>query len=78
MPTAPNIGFPPATPNPLLNPLPRKDFSEITRLVEEHKSQLVVMGTQGRSFSGELFLGSVSHHVARASSAPVLLVPMVR
>ncbi len=55
-----------------------KPFEEITRLVREHNVQLVVMGTQGRSFAGELFLGSVSHNVARSSVAPVLLIPAVR
>jgi nucleotide-binding universal stress UspA family protein len=36
---------------------------------------LVVMGTQGRSFFGELLLGGVAHQVARQASAPTLLVP---
>jgi nucleotide-binding universal stress UspA family protein len=36
------------------------------------------MGTQGRGFTGELFLGSVSHNVARASVAPVLMISMIR
>jgi nucleotide-binding universal stress UspA family protein len=39
---------------------------------------LVVMGSQGRGFISELFLGSVSHAVARHSEAPVLLIPSVR
>ncbi|MFN2357769.1 MAG: universal stress protein [Desulfotignum sp.] len=53
-------------------------FQEITRLVEENSVQLLVMGTQGRGFLGEFFLGSVSHNVARHSVAPVLLVPGLR
>jgi nucleotide-binding universal stress UspA family protein len=36
---------------------------------------LVVMGTQGRGFIREVFLGSVSHNVARAAGVSVLLVP---
>ncbi len=36
---------------------------------------LVVMGTQGRGFVSEMFLGSVSHNVARHALAPVLLIP---
>jgi nucleotide-binding universal stress UspA family protein len=48
---------------------------EITRLVEDLDAQLVIMGTQGRGFIREFFLGSVSHHVARNSVAPVLLIP---
>jgi nucleotide-binding universal stress UspA family protein len=53
-------------------------FVEISRLVRERDVQLVVMGTQGRGFIGEFFLGSVSHNVARYSSVPVLLVPALR
>ncbi|MFA4944736.1 MAG: universal stress protein [Lentisphaeria bacterium] len=37
---------------------------------------LVVMGTQGRGFFGELMLGSVSHYVARHAPGPVLLEPL--
>lgn len=51
---------------------------EITRLVLERNAQMVVMGTQGRGFMGEIFLGSVSHNVVRLSEAPVLLVPVKR
>ncbi|MBW6521700.1 MAG: universal stress protein [Desulfoarculaceae bacterium] len=51
---------------------------EITRLIRERNAQLVVMGTQGRGFVGEFFLGSVSHNVVRKSVAPVLLIPGVR
>ncbi|MFO7606472.1 MAG: universal stress protein [Desulfurivibrionaceae bacterium] len=50
-------------------------FQEITRLARERNVHLVVMGTQGRGFVGEFFLGSVSHNVARYSVAPVLLIP---
>jgi len=37
-----------------------------------------VMGSQGRGFVSESFLGSVSHQVARRSPAPVLLIPAKR
>lgn len=50
-------------------------FAEITRMIRERDAQLVVMGSQGRGFVPELFMGSVSHNVARYSDAPVLLVP---
>lgn len=53
-------------------------FQEITRLVQERGVQLVVMGSQGRGFVEEVFLGSVSHNVARHSVAPVLLIPLKR
>jgi nucleotide-binding universal stress UspA family protein len=39
---------------------------------------LVLMGTQGRGFLEELFLGSVSHNVARQAPLPVLFVPAIR
>lgn len=48
---------------------------EIRRLIQERHVQMLVMGTQGRGFGGALFLGSVSHNVARASVAPLLLIP---
>lgn len=49
---------------------------EVARLVRERDVQMVVMGTQGRGFIKEVFLGSVSHNVVRHSVAPVLLVPL--
>lgn len=36
---------------------------------------LVVLGTRGRGWGEELFVGSVAHHVARHAPCPVLLVP---
>ncbi len=39
---------------------------------------LVLMGSQGRGFLSELFLGSVAHNVARHAPTPVLLVPTVQ
>jgi nucleotide-binding universal stress UspA family protein len=36
---------------------------------------LVVMGTQGRGFIREIFLGSVAHNMARYAPLPVLFVP---
>ncbi|HRU05368.1 MAG TPA: universal stress protein [Candidatus Brocadiia bacterium] len=41
-------------------------------------TSLVVMGSQGRGFLSEVFVGSVSHHMARRSAAPVLLIPAIR
>ena len=51
-------------------------FSEITSLIRERDVQLVVMGSQGRGFVRELFLGSLSRNVVRNSDAPVLLIPI--
>ena len=48
---------------------------EIVALAARGDSDLIVMGSQGRSLLEEVFLGSVSHYVARHASLPVLLVP---
>jgi nucleotide-binding universal stress UspA family protein len=48
---------------------------EILKAVRNMNPSLVVMGSQGRGFAGELFLGSVSHNLARLSPAPLLLIP---
>lgn len=51
---------------------------ELMNLIKEHKITLTVMGSQGRGFVNEFFLGSVSHNIARHSAASVLLVPALR
>ncbi len=48
---------------------------EILRIVEDLDVKLVVMGSQGRGYVKEFFLGSVSHNVARLSPSSVLLIP---
>lgn len=50
---------------------------EIIKCTRKDGVSLVVMGSQGRGFIGEMLLGSVSHAVARHAEAPVLLVPRV-
>lgn len=52
--------------------------SEILRLIREKKIPLVVMGSQGRGFIKDIFLGSVSHNISRYSEASVLLIPAKR
>lgn len=44
-------------------------------LKEAQQASSVIMGTHGRGYINELFMGSVSHNVARYSSAPVFLIP---
>lgn len=39
---------------------------------------LIVMGSQGRGFIKELFIGSVSHNIARSADISVLLIPALR
>jgi len=51
---------------------------EILRLARERGVSEIVMGSQGRGFIAEVFLGSVSHQVARHATVPVLFVPAVR
>jgi nucleotide-binding universal stress UspA family protein len=48
---------------------------EIVRIAREQDYHLIVMGTRGRGFFAEAFLGSVSLQVVRSAPAPVLLVP---
>lgn len=48
--------------------------SEILREINETNVSLVVMGSRGRGFVGEMFMGSVSHNVARRSGVPVLMI----
>jgi nucleotide-binding universal stress UspA family protein len=51
---------------------------EIIQLAREKGNPLIVMGSQGRGFVKELFLGSVSHNVMRHADSSVLLVPAKR
>ena len=49
-------------------------------ILEEAKNNyaLIVMGSQGRGFFKEIFLGSVSHNVVRNANISVLLIPVLR
>lgn len=51
---------------------------EILRLIEDMDVKLVVMGSQGRGYVKEFFLGSVSQNIARLSPSSVLLIPTKR
>jgi nucleotide-binding universal stress UspA family protein len=53
-------------------------IQEIRRIAERENESLIVMGSQGRGFISEVFLGSVSHQVVRRAPVPVLLVPALR
>lgn len=47
----------------------------ILEVVNSQDVSLIVMGTQGRGFIREIFLGSVAHNVCRLAPCPVLLIP---
>jgi len=55
--------------------------SVISEILKESKKagySMIVMGSQGRGFIKEVFLGSVSHQAVRLASLPVLLIPALR
>jgi nucleotide-binding universal stress UspA family protein len=49
--------------------------SEILKRTNGKDVSVVIMGSHGRGFVSEMFLGSVSHNIARHSESPVLLIP---
>jgi nucleotide-binding universal stress UspA family protein len=62
---------------PLVNPVfdPGHPLPAILRVLESQDISLIIMGTQGKGFIKELFLGSVAHNVSRLAMCPVLLIP---
>ena len=64
--------FPDATIKTLL--LPGLAWRVVLEAVEEHKFDLVVMGTHGRKGLEHLFLGSMAEKVVRGAPVPVLTV----
>jgi nucleotide-binding universal stress UspA family protein len=52
--------------------------SIILNLARSNTFSLIVMGSQGRGFIQEVFMGSVANNVARFSPLPALFVPAVR
>lgn len=51
---------------------------EIIKTVEEQGITMIIMGSQGKGFVHEFFIGGVSSQVTRFSNVPVLLVPAER
>lgn len=47
-------------------------YREILRIAEEQRSDLIVIGVQGRGPVDRLFFGSTTNHVVRQASCPVL------
>ncbi len=54
---------------------PGHPLPAILHLLESQDVSLIVMGTQGKGFIKEIFLGSVAHNVSRLATCPVLLIP---
>ena len=51
-----------------------KVFSELDVIAEEHKADLIVMGSNGTSGLEEFFVGSNAEKVVRNASVPVLVI----
>lgn len=49
---------------------------EIVQQIKARNARLVIMGSQGRGYLKEVFLGSVGQYVARHADASVLLIPV--
>jgi len=57
---------------------PGHPIPAILNVLASDDISLIVMGTQGKGFIKELFLGSVAHNVSRLAPCPVLLIPPAR
>lgn len=62
---------------PVVHPVfdPGHPLAAILRVLAAQDVSLVAMGTQGKGFIPEIFLGSVAHNVSRLAPCPVLLIP---
>lgn len=49
-----------------------KPWRDVLRVAKEQRSDLIVMGVQGRGAADLLFFGSTTQHVVRAACCPVL------
>ncbi|OPY16111.1 MAG: putative universal stress protein [Syntrophus sp. PtaB.Bin075] len=52
--------------------------AEILKVSKDDDYSFILMGSQGRGYVKESFLGSVSNNVVRQASLPVLLIPALR
>jgi len=52
--------------------------AEILNVAKREDYSFIIMGSQGRGYVQESFLGSVSNKVVRQASLPVLLIPALR
>ena len=51
---------------------------EILKEAEVEGYSLILMGSQGRGYFGDVLLGSLAHHISRHAPIPTLLIPPVR
>lgn len=54
---------------------PGHPIPAILDVLRSQDISLIVMGTQGKGFIKEIFLGSVAHNISRLAPCPVLLIP---
>ena len=47
----------------------------ILEFLQTNDISLIVLGTQGKGFIAEIFLGSVAHNISRFAPCPILLIP---
>lgn len=56
---------------------PGRPVPAILAVLSRRDISLIIMGTHGKGFIKEIFLGSVAHNIARLAPVPLLLVPAV-
>ena len=54
---------------------PNHPIPAILAVLKTQDISIIVMGTQGKGFIQEIFLGSVAHNISRLAPCPVLLIP---
>jgi nucleotide-binding universal stress UspA family protein len=54
---------------------PSHPLPAILGILKTRDISLIIMGTQGKGFIKEIFLGSIAHNVSRMAACPVLLIP---
>ena len=52
-----------------------EDRPVILERLKTEDISLIVLGTQGKGFIAEIFLGSVAHNITRVAPCPILLIP---
>jgi nucleotide-binding universal stress UspA family protein len=57
---------------------PGHPIPAILEVLQTQDISLIMIGTQGKGFVQEIFLGSVAHNVIRLAPCPVLLIPTSR